>query len=306
MRDFDWRQYILNYPDLQAAGINNYKSALGHYQIYGKNENRFYTKINKSINPVIVCIAKYEKDYIKYFIDYHLALGFDKIFLYDNEDTPVYSQLLNNDNVVVTHLPGNSYNKGVQYIALEHFVTNFMKLPFTHVAHIDIDEYITLKKHNNIKDFIRDYIINDCAGIGMNWRYFGSNGQTQKELVADPLRFTKCEINGNVHIKTLFEINSFKGFKDVHSIHCSKNKFIKSTFGNIIGGPFNECIDYSIIQLNHYKCKTLPEFIYIRSRGRADLNYLPPEDIEKDFKMLDTNEMEELTCYNFYSSNFKK
>ena len=57
----------------------------------------------------------------------------------------------------------------------------------------------------------------------------------------------------------------------------------------------------SVIQLNHYKSKTFPEFRYIRSRGRADviggdLN----EDVENNFNVFDINEVEDLTAYNFY------
>ena len=67
-----------------------------------------------------------------------------------------------------------------------------------------------------------------------------------------------------------------------------------------IHGPFNTEIDFSVIQLNHYKSKTLPEFKYIRSRGRADLAIQESENIEANFKIFDTNELEELTACNFY------
>jgi hypothetical protein len=37
---FNWRQYLINYPDLVMAGIKNENSALTHYLKYGKNEFR--------------------------------------------------------------------------------------------------------------------------------------------------------------------------------------------------------------------------------------------------------------------------
>jgi len=40
---------------------------------------------------------------------------------------------------------------------------------------MDCDEFIVLKHHNNIKDFINDYIKNDCVGIGINWRFLKNN-----------------------------------------------------------------------------------------------------------------------------------
>ena len=76
--------------------------------------------------PVIVCIAKKEHDYIEEFVKYHLALGFKNIFLYDNEYTPTYGKFFeNNNNVKLIHLPFNNYEKGVQYIALDHFINHF-------------------------------------------------------------------------------------------------------------------------------------------------------------------------------------
>jgi hypothetical protein len=112
--------------------------------------------------PVIVCIAKKEHDYIEEFVKYHLALGFKYIYLYDNEDTPTYESMLINykNNIKVIHLPFNNYHIPVQYFALNHFIDNFLfKTETTHVAHIDIDEFIVLKKHNNICDFINEYIV---------------------------------------------------------------------------------------------------------------------------------------------------
>jgi hypothetical protein len=129
--------------------------------------------------PVIVCIAKKEQDYIEEFIKYHLALGFKYIYLYDNEDTPTYESLLENykNNLKVIHFPYNNYHVGVQYICLDNFIKNYLfSSEITHVAHIDIDEFIVLKKHENICDFIKEYIVDDCHGIGMNWRFFGSSG----------------------------------------------------------------------------------------------------------------------------------
>jgi hypothetical protein len=243
--------------------------------------------------PVIVCIAKKEQDYIKEFIDYHLGIGFKKIYLYDNEDEPFYETYLNNKNVIVTHMPFNNYHKGVQYIALDHFVSTYMK-DATHVAHIDIDEFIVLKKHKNIEKFINEYIVGDCQGIGINWRFFGSSGHTEKKNEPNTQRFTMCEEKGDKHIKTLFKTKYFNGYGTVHHVYFTKG-YNKSTNGHILKDSFNEDIDLSVIQLNHYKCKTLPEFRIIRQRGRADIGNIP-ENVDEDFKVYDKNEVEDLTA----------
>ena len=256
--------------------------------------------------PVIVCIAKKEQDYIEEFVKYHLALGFKYIYLYDNEDTPTYEILLEKykNNIKVIHLPFNNYHPhiGVQYIALDDFITKYLfTTDITHVAHIDVDEFIVLKKHKSICDFIDEYIVGDCQGIGMNWRHFGSSGRTEQTNESVTLRFTMCAKNGNCHIKTLFKKDNFLRFYTCHDIQLS-NGYIKSTTGSIINGPFNNDINFDIIQLNHYKCKTLPEYRYTQTRGRADVSDAVPENIDENFKAYDINEFEDLSASIFFSA----
>ena len=266
--------------------------------------------INKVINPVIVCIAKLETDYIEEFVRYHLALGFKMIYIYDNEDEPTYETFfLQNtkysNNIKVFHLPHNNYEKGVQYIALDHFIENYLyKDDITHVAHIDIDEYIVLKKHNNICEFIQEYIMNDnnCAGIGINWRFFGSSYQTKKTNAPITTRFIMCQENGDRHIKTLFDKRYFIRYGSCHEIYPKENYHIKATNGSIIVGPFNDDIDFNVVQINHYKCKTLPEFQYIRTRQRADIPGDMNEDVLESFNKYNINEVRDLTAYYFYHS----
>jgi hypothetical protein len=254
--------------------------------------------------PVIISIAKKEHDYIEEFVKYHLALGFKYIYIYDNEDTPTYEIMLDKykDNIKVIHLPFNNYHAPVQYVALKDFVNTYLfTTEITHVAHIDIDEFIVLKKHSTICDFIDEYIVDDCHGIGMNWRFFGSSGRTEQTNEPNTRRFTMCERNGNMHIKTLFKKDNFLEYNTCHDVKFS-NGYTKATNNTIINGPFNYNIDFDVIQLNHYKCKTLPEFRYIRTRGRADLLENINEDVDESFKAYDINDVEDLYAYNFYTN----
>lgn len=271
-----------------------------------KKEEKLNQTGPRELFPVIMCIAKLESDYIEEFVKYHLALGFKYIYLYDNEDVPTYEKLLHNysDYIKFIHFPFNHFHKGVQYIALEHFVTNYLfNSKTTHVAHIDIDEFIVLKKHNNICDFINEYIKDDCEGIGINWRFFGSSGLKEKSNEPVTKRFTMCEERGSPAIKTLFRKDNFLKYGTCHNVILSSGH-IKSTNGDIIPSFANTNPDFSVIQLNHYKCKTLPEFRHIRSRQRADLPInAMQENIEDSFKDCDRNEVEELTAYHFYTKH---
>lgn len=254
--------------------------------------------------PVIVCIAKKEERYIEEFVQYHLALGFSHIYLYDNEDEPTYATLLHNykEYITVFHLPHNTYIKPVQYHALDLFTSKVLpKSPATHVTHIDIDEFIVLKKHKTIGDFIDEYIVGDCQAIAMNWRIFGSSGKTEQSNEPVTQRFTMCGEKGNPYVKVLFKKDAFLGFGDCHYIWLTHGH-TKTTHGTIVSGSTNHDIDFSVIQLNHYKCKTLPEFRYIRTRQRADVKGNIREDVDSSFKKWDCNEVEDLYAYTFAKS----
>jgi len=292
------KTWLENLKENKIIEINRIEYQCGRGMTWGK-----YTNASGYCVPAIVCIAKKESDYIEEFVKYHLAIGFKYIFIYDNEDIPTYKTLLQNyKNIIVIHLPFNNYNIPVQYKALEHFTTKILNYSnITHIAHIDIDEFISLKKHKNICDFINEYIINDCQGIGMNWRFFGSSHKTEKSDEPVTTRFTMCEKVGNKHIKTLFKKDKFLKYNTCHDVILSEG-YIKSTNGTIIKGPFNDNIDFNIIQLNHYKCKTLPEFQDIRKRMRADIKGNINENVIEQFNMYDINEIEDLTAHNFYKN----
>jgi hypothetical protein len=267
------------------------------------------------IGAVIVCIAKHEQNYVKEFVRYHLGLGFDRIYLYDNEDNETYKELLKDfgDKVVTVHLPGKHYARLPQYEALQQFICNYMGNPdITHVAHIDLDEFIVLKQHDNIKSFIKDYIYDGennimCGGIGMNWRYFGNNSLTHAD-VNEPLtvRFTKRQETGGIQIKTIYNKQFLGWYNNPHIIHVNNPNYpIKSTNGTIVNDPFNENMDFTVIQLNHYKCKTWEEYKHVRSRGRADRYDNPMYDegeqkLLEEFNSINLNETEDLVACNFY------
>ena len=265
-----------------------------------------------SIKAVIVSVAKLESNYIVEWVRYHLGLGFKHIYLYDNEDKPTYEDILKefSKQVSVIHIPYNNRKKPIQFRILKHFKQNYMYTNNnTHVIHMDIDEFICLKKHSCIRNFIEEYINGSCYGIGINWKFFGSSGHRKKSSEPVTQRFTKCQQGGNWHVKTLFSIEHVNCL-GIHNVSYNDNLgWTQSTNGNKIPKAFNKGnIDQSIIQLNHYKCKTWEEFQYIRTRGRADFNEnkQPLCELKKSFDSVDKNDEEDVTAKLFYQQLLKK
>ena len=53
--DFNWKQYLANYPDLQEAGIIREEDALTHYKRFGISENRTFEKYDIPITIITPC-----------------------------------------------------------------------------------------------------------------------------------------------------------------------------------------------------------------------------------------------------------
>jgi hypothetical protein len=232
-------------------------------------------------NAVVCCIAKNEELYINEWINYHLTIGFKKVYIYDNSDDNIL-KFLNNKNIIITHLPG----KSKQFDAYNHFFKNYSQ-NHTWCAVIDCDEFIVLKKHNKINDFLNEYLLNGALGI--NWVIFGSNGHSEyyPELVRK--RFTRRQKGVNKHIKCIVCCKDVIEYNNPHYPTNLINK-VKDCDGNIIEGPFNESGSDEIIQINHYFTKSKEEFDIKRSRGMADTGAIRT-DVE--FAAHDLNDIEE-------------
>ena len=144
----------------------------------------------------LVCIAKNEDDYIHEWIDYNKKLGFDNIIIYQNDWRFVI------EDPTVIKLEFDGLNK--QVLAYNHFIKNNLN-NYDWVAFFDVDEFLVLKKHKNIKEFIQDY--SDYEAIGINWLLFGDNGHDSVGEDYGVLnRFTKRQSSINPHIKSIIKL----------------------------------------------------------------------------------------------------
>jgi hypothetical protein len=267
------------------------------------------------MKSVIFTLAKYESQYIEEFVVYHLGIGFSHIYIYDNEDIPTYAKLLHkyveNGSVIVIHVPFNNHEKGIQLIVQDHFVTNYMYTnDYTHCCPIDIDEFIVLKQHTHIHDFIKQFIVDDVAGIAINWRFFGSSHHTINNGQPVTQRFTMRQKKYCEWVKTIFEIDKFSHFRNrsIHVIEPKPSYFIKDTFGTIVTSPYtnpkNILLDNLFVQINHYAAKTFEEFCYQRKRGCCNVTdaQQPLQNLKHMFMIRNLNHEEDLFACNIYNS----
>lgn len=230
----------------------------------------------------LVCIAKNEENYIKEWSDYHLKLGFDDIFVYQNN----WRLLENYNNVHKIEFDGEKQQKKAYNSFIKYYKSNY-----DWAAFFDVDEFLVLKKHKNIKDFISDY--SEFPSIGVNWVFFGDNGHTKVDNDYSVVkRFTKRQQGVDTHIKSIVKLKNKVSFNEVHH----PNTFWVDTKKQKHKTSFTKFGDDEIAQLNHYFCKTEEEFIKKCDRGRADNGKFRDYT---EFNSHNLNEVEDLNAYNF-------
>lgn len=230
----------------------------------------------------LVCIAKNEDPYIEEWISYNKKLGFDDIFVYQN-DWRWYGE---SENVYKLEIDGP--NKQLE--AYNSFVQNYYD-KYDWVAFFDVDEFLVLKKHENIKSFISDY--EEFQAIGVNWVLFGNNGQVSVNNEYGVIkRFTKRQKDVNQHVKCIVKLSS-----TIHmGVHSPNSQWV-DVYKRLNTGPFTVTHTDDIAQINHYFCKTQEEFQLKCERGRADSTI---NRTISEFDSHNFNEIEDLTAYNFF------
>ena len=154
-----------------------------------------------SNSTVAICaIARNEGPYIREWIDYHMGIGADKIFIYDNsEKEPEYVGLQSEypGHVVVRPWKGenkqvDSYNDCLNRLRNDD--------PQTAVGFIDIDEFVVLKKHANLKNFLAQHLTEGV--IALNWYIFGSGEEVKYRDAPVTQRFVWRAEKVNQHVKS--------------------------------------------------------------------------------------------------------
>lgn len=230
----------------------------------------------------LVCIAKDEDNYIKEWVEYYLKLGFDDIFMYQNN----YRCSYNNEKLIKIDFDVNHNHR--QPDAYNNFMkTNHGKYDFA--AFFDVDEFLVLKKHNNIKEFLQEY--SQFSAIGINWVLFGDNGLTEVENneYSCLKRFTKRQKGVNPHVKCIVKVDK----NITMSVHHPYVNCV-STDKKLFNGTLNPNGNDDIAQLNHYFVKTKEEFNLKIKKGRC----CNTELYQSLYGSHNFNDIEDLHAYN--------
>ena len=235
----------------------------------------------------LVNVAKWEDYYLKEWLDYNEKLGFDKILMFQNDwrtdmEHPILQKHACDGRSIQVPLYNQVLKDNTEYDWL---------------AFIDCDEFIVLKKHNNIKELIEEYK-DKTNVIGLNWTMYGNMGiETRKgDSLLKP--FTMRNKGIDPHVKVIVNARSGEKMQLPHNTLG----YAMDTNGNKFGGPFNHNGTMDVAYINHYHNKTREDWMLRCERGRVDC------DIEHDRDRWDNElginqDVEDLSAYNFLYGN---
>ena len=277
-----------------------------------ENNTNISKKINKYIkswtNNISVClcvIARHENLYAKEYVNHYKKLGYNHIFIYDNNDKDgerfedVIQKEINSGFVSILDWRGNrgyTENEGPQLDVYRDCYEKNNKY-YDWLSFHDFDEFLEIYPKNlKIQDFLGNERYKHCQSLKLNFLMFSDNDLLYYDNRPLQVRFTEplyTNIDNTVIKSTIrggLKENYWKNAKNTHT--SLMNITSCNTNGEIIDNKsmFNKKYNFTYAALKHYYPKSLEEYVRKLIRGRATLKYTP----------LNTNEEKHKRMKNFF------
>lgn len=262
-----------------------------------ENVTSHYLAENRKLDSALDCkyyssvilLIKHENRYLKEWIDWHLQLGFDHIYIYDNgTDEKVIEVVEKYDADIqkkITVTDWSGHHNHIQQDAYNHFMENF-KTETRWGLFIDSDEFLRFTDGVtiNVNEFLKGY--EDYTEV---WGYeveFNANGQEKYENAPVRERFTKqVDTREGFYWKNFIQVNRIDSFLMHYAYYDErKHQMFK-----------NEQSNQDLFVIEHYYTKSWEEWQWkIKERGGADPCYHKALkeffEYNPEMKYLDTGE----------------
>lgn len=218
-------------------------------------------KPDYDVKTAVCLFCKNENEYLTEWLEYHRSIGFNHFFIYDNKSTPPLSQTLAKEKDCSIMI-WNDNEAGKQLRAYYHCCQKHNL--YAWILFIDMDEFLILKKHKTVQEFLYGY--KNHKALGLNWICFTSSGYENKTEWFNYNKYLPLKLPVNRHIK------SFLKPQFVTSIPRDPHKFPVLTVNEhkkLIESPTcNHSSDIAYIRHNITRSKN--EYIEKIKRGRGD------------------------------------
>lgn len=234
----------------------------------------------------LCCIGRLENRYIREFVEHYKSIGFDNIFLYDNNHDgeerfeDAISDYIDNGFVEVTDF------RNIEAAQLLAYNDCYKKHgnDYDWIAFFDVDEFLTLVQDKNIKDYLDRF--KDVDVVKVNWMIFTDNnlvtddGRGCLERFTEPMEYDKhvtYNFPQNYHVKSIVRggggIENFTWTATPHTPNMPNLKYCDSIGNSSTQSPFQP-YNFETVYIKHFTTKTIYEwFNNKRKRGLGDRTY---------------------------------
>jgi hypothetical protein len=233
----------------------------------------------------ICTLAKNENKYLREWVEHHLSLGFNVIYIYDNNglDGEKVSDVVSDyPEVVVIEKYRGVREKNLQERIYTEFWHEYRK-DSDWVAFIDVDEFIMLEDRDTIQDFLSQDKFSAADVVRLRWKVYGDNGLF--DVVDGDYRcIPRFKVYNNVSglYENRLAKSIFRTVIDIRDNAIEAHGCYKATYLNVVGPDGEPCLNDKVIctdekepyrcaWVNHYMTKTIGE--YARQKMfRGDIN----------------------------------
>lgn len=173
------------------------------------------------MKTTICVLIKDEQDYLKEWIDYHLNIGIDEIYLFEDYTSTSHSMIADcYSNVYIYPLNIVSPERALygcekQDTLFKWFVEQY-KTSIDWILFTDIDEFLILKQPLN--KLLKDY--DNETGLLLKWKFYGASGHVKKPtgtVFENYTRFATTPLDYVWSHKSFVNCKNYRGWKE--SIH---------------------------------------------------------------------------------------
>jgi hypothetical protein len=165
------------------------------------------------MKTILFTNARDEKNILEW-IQHHLFLGFDYIYIFDHKSIfPIHTFLQSKHSptcdlskVHVFRLDKDIVKINLMKIALQFSIKN----NFSWMLYLDCDEFLVLNREKSIQSFLTKY--NQCDQVAMNWLMFGSNYRNDSIKANESIiqSYIRSDDKLDKHIKCIIHLQKAK------------------------------------------------------------------------------------------------
>ena len=223
----------------------------------------------------VAAIFKDEARYLREWIDYHLLAGVEHFYLYNNDSSDDYAEVLA-PYVATNIVTLTDWSGKLQMFPAYNDAIERHRFDCRYIAFIDLDEFLYPVTGQSVAEVVDEILSRDtnAAALGVNWQCFGSNGLETADYSRGVLeRFTRRaprdwlkissdkSMTGNVTIKSIVNPRRVDCWWSPHYASYFRDFYSINTNGAKTLLVSSHPVAADKLVVNHYFTKSREEYM---------------------------------------------